>query len=673
MNPRSSLSLPLFLAATVLLLSGCSRNPDTSTTAKSAPAAPGASVPDMETDLARTLKEQANFYVFKTAADVPANLPWEDGSDLPVFADPNAKKGGTLTYFISDFPRTLRTIGPDATGGIRPYLLDYVEPYLVERHPTITDRGVPGLAVQFAVSLEAKTVHYRLDPRARWSDGRPVTTDDLVFTFYFLRSPHLRQPWYNDFYSKNYRQIIVYDKHTFALVHPEQKPDLATRLGSFAFYPRHGFPDFGADWLDRYQWRPLPKSGAYVIHEKDIEKGRTITLTRVKDWWGADKRFYRGRFNPDRYRLEVIRDPDKAVEAFGRGDVDIMPIGVPKYWYETLPATHPEIAAGRILRYQFYNRVPQPDWGLWINRSKPHLDNLNVRLGLQHAANFDLVCAQYFRGDSVRPQTRSDGYGWRVHPTIGPRAFDPVKARDYFAQAGFTQRGSDGVLTNAAGQRLSFTITTGRQELRDMLPILKQEALKAGLEFNLEVLDRTTGFKKLQEKNHEIGLVALSRSVELYPRYWEIYHGSNAYADAYMKDGKVTPVATGSEPNPKPRQMSVQTNNMTMTFVPELDRLIEAYDRAETMEEIKALAAKIEEVIHADAAWVNGWQTPFYRGAYWRYVKWPEGFNPMLSRNMEEFFVHWIDADEKKAVTEARRSGRTWPAELKVFDQFKEK
>jgi microcin C transport system substrate-binding protein len=54
-------------------------------------------------------------------------------------------------------------------------------------------------------------------------------------------------------------------------------------------------------------------------------------------------------------------------------------------------------------------------------------------------------------------------------------------------------------------------------------------------------------------------------------------------------------------------------------------------------------------------------------------VKWPEGFNPMLSRNMEEFFVHWIDADEKKAVTEARRSGRTWPAELKVFDQFKEK
>jgi microcin C transport system substrate-binding protein len=410
-----------------------------------------------------------------------------------------------------------------------------------------------------------------------------------------------------------------------------------------------------------------------VIHEKDIEKGRAITLTRIKDWWGENKRFFRGRFNPDRYRLEVVRDPDKAVEAFARGDIDMMPLGTPKYWYETLPETHPEVAAGRIVRFKFYNRTPQPDWGLWLNCAKPLVENLNVRLGIHHATHFDLVCSQYFRGDAVRLQTRSDGYGWRMHPTITPRPFDPAKARDYFAKAGFTRQGPDGILVNPAGQRLSLTITTGRQEYRDMLPILKQEAVKAGLEFNLEVLDRTTGFKKVQEKNHEIALQALSRSVELYTRYWETHHGSNAYSDAYSKDGKLTPIATGSEPNPKPKQVRVQTNNMTMTFDPELDRLIEAYDRAGTMDEIKRLAVQIEEIIHRDAAWVNGWQIPFFRGAYWRYVKWPAGFNPMQSRNAEEYFVHWIDAEEKKEVAAARRSGRTWPAELKVFDQFMEK
>jgi len=206
-----------------------------------------------------------------------------------------------------------------------------------------------------------------------------------------------------------------------------------------------------------------------------------------------------------------------------------------------------------------------------------------------------------------------------------------------------------------------------------MLPILRQEAMKAGLEINLEVLDRTTGFKKTQEKNHEIGLLALNRSVELYTRYWELYHGSNAYLDAYTKDGKPVPFATGSEASPHPQQVRVQTNNMTMTFIPELDRLIEAYDKAETLDEIKRLAAQIEQIIYDDASWVPGWQRPFLRGGYWRYVKWPQGFSAAQSRELDEFMVQWIDTDEKKEVEASRRSGKTYPNALQVFDQFKTK
>ena len=64
----------------------------------------------MEAELAKTIKEQSDFYVFKTPADLPAGLKWENGADLPEFANPNAKKGGTFNYFIPDFPRTIRTI-----------------------------------------------------------------------------------------------------------------------------------------------------------------------------------------------------------------------------------------------------------------------------------------------------------------------------------------------------------------------------------------------------------------------------------------------------------------------------------------------------------------------------------------------------------------------------------
>ena len=139
-------------------------------------------------------------------------------------------------------------------------------------------------------------------------------------------------------------------------------------------------------------------------------------------------------------------------------------------------------------------------------------------------------------------------------------------------------------------------------------------------------------------------LLALSHVNELYPRYWETFHGSNAYEDAYL-DAAGRPVASyfKGTPNPLPTQVRVQTNNMTSTFIPELDRLIEIYDQATTLAEIKTLAAQIEQIIHDDGMWINGWATPFYRGAYWRYVKWPADFNGAATSNPEELFVLWID------------------------------
>ena len=97
-------------------------------------------------------------------------------------------------------------------------------------------------------------------------------------------------------------------------------------------------------------------------------------------------------------------------------------------------------------------------------------------------------------------QTSSDGYGEFTHPTLLAREFDIDKAQEAFARAGFTKRGPDGVLEDATGQRLSFTFSSGYEQYKDVLTILKEEALKAGLELRLEILDSTAGFKKVQEK-----------------------------------------------------------------------------------------------------------------------------------------------------------------------------
>lgn len=147
---RSISVLSLSLAA--LVAGGCNRSagPAAASAPSPAPAAPG--FPGMEADLQRTLKEQASFYRFKTAADLDSDtkgLTWDDGANLPEFADPAAKKGGTLNLAIPDFPGTFRTIGPDSNGGIRTYLMDYVALSYVNAHPNLPGqffrrRRVPG-------------------------------------------------------------------------------------------------------------------------------------------------------------------------------------------------------------------------------------------------------------------------------------------------------------------------------------------------------------------------------------------------------------------------------------------------------------------------------------------------------------------------------------------------
>jgi microcin C transport system substrate-binding protein len=382
----------------------------------------------------------------------------------------------------------------------------------------------------------------------------------------------------------------------------------------------------------------------------------------VRNWWAEDKPWAKGRFNPDRIRLLVIRDPDKLVEEFIHGDIDMLYPITTHVWYDKLPATEASVASGFTVKATFYNRIPPPDWALWLNTALPPLDDLNVRLGIFYATNFDLVCQQFFRGDSVRQKTASDGYGWDPNPAVKPRPFDPDKAREYFAKAGYTQQGPDGVLMNAHGQRLSVTITTIYKSYQDVLVILKQEALKAGLEFNLEVLDATTGFEKEEDKRHEITLTSFQRQVDMYPRYWESFSGANAYDVPYLPDGS---------PNPA-RKIKKSTNNLFSLADYDLDQMITAYDKTETMDQVKVLAAKIEQRIYDDAVWVNGWKEPFYWLAYRPWVKWPKDFDPVQSRDPEQFWLMWIDQDEQKADLEAKAEGRGLPPQILTYDKYKE-
>lgn len=606
-----------------------------------------------------------DFFIFATPADVPGDLAWENGSDLPEIGSPDAKKGGTWSARIQDFPRTLRLMGPDSNGSFRGYILDDVRMYFGHAHPQPgSDEflGYPGLAKEWAVDKDSSTVFVRIDRDARFNDGEPVTTEDVMFSFFMFRSSYVVSPWLNDYYSTTFSKVTQYDEHTFSLTFPQTKPDMVSKALGWVPMPRHFFKELGEDFVERYQWKFVPTTGPYVVHPEDLKKGRSVVIRRDDNWWAKDKKFWRYRYNFDALRLVVIRDTPKAFEAFRRGDLEDTSLNLAEYWYDKLPDTDDAVAKGYIEKAWFYNQRPRPTYGLWVNSHKPVLDDQNIRLGLQHATNFQQVIDKFYRGDVTRMKSRTDGYGPVSHPTIRARAFDVEKAKEYFAKAGYTEVGEDGVLMNAEGKRLSFTLSTGYEALKDILAILREEGMKAGVEYRLEVLDGTTGWKKFQEKKHDIHLAAFGVGYEPYPRHFEFLHSYNAYENAFLEDGSVNP----------DRKVRTQTNNNRMVANYELDQLVDRYRDSDDAAEKTALGHRIMEIEHEHASFIPGWVQPFYRRAHWRWLRHPEGYAFQHSEYENQHYEAWIDEDLKKETKAAMKAGETFPAQINTYDQWKE-
>ena len=599
---------------------------------------------------------------------LPKNLKWRDGGEEKEFSSSEAKKGGTWRTYMSDFPRTLRTIGPDANGAFRKFLLDYNGVGLVMTHP-YSDGYYPGLAKRWAVGEDGRTVYFQLDKKAQYSDGKPVRVSDFFFTFYFMRSKHLQAPWYNDFYGKDkFLNITLYDQNTLSVTYHSAKPDLVERV-SIRPVPEHFYDELGGDYLTKYQWIQEPTTGPYIVNKEDIKKGQLIALTRLPTWWANDHRFYRYRYNPDRIEVQVIRDPNKAFEVFLKGNLDMFGLSKTDYWYEKLPNDHKLVENGYLSKVTFYNQVPPPSYALRINSSKPPLNDRNIRVGFHHSMNFDLVLKKIFRGDFERMRTVADGYGKRSHPSLKARPFSVELALKSFAKAGYDTRGPDGILVNNEGRRLSVEVISGYKHLEDVLVVLREEAKKAGLDLKLKILESTTAWKTASEKKHQVVFSAFNTFVELFPRFWEPYHSDNAYLPIGEKkfnlDGSLI-----SDPTVK-----TSTNNFTQTAVPEIDKLIDQYREEENLEKITTMAHQLSEMIHDHAVYVPAWKKPWLRMGHWNWVVFPDDWGPKETRDYEEFQVFWIDEARRKEISKARKDKRKFKdsSGMRLYEKYREK
>ena len=182
-----------------------------------------------------------------TPADIPAGLIWENGMEQPDIGDPAALKGGVFRKYIPSFPPTIRPFGDNSNNSFRGDLYDYIEIPLVNLHPD-TMEIIPGVAREWATSKDGRTIYFRLDPEARYSDGSPIHASDFLVGVYLRISDHIVNPYSKQYFRESIAQVVMYDDHTLSVALPEAKIYAPLIAGSLTPSPPGFYAAYGSDY-----------------------------------------------------------------------------------------------------------------------------------------------------------------------------------------------------------------------------------------------------------------------------------------------------------------------------------------------------------------------------------------------------------------------------------------
>lgn len=575
-------------------------------------------------------------------APLPPLLPleeiqWETNMDEPPIGDPNALKGGTFNFYMADYPLTFRLMGPNAADAFaswnRSFSMDFA---LVNRHPS-TDEYIPWMATHWFVQKDSdgdgeednKVVYYKLDPDARWSDGKPVTADDYIFTYEMMGNPKLEDPFYKDYRDLWYRAVEKIDPYTLRIVGKQLSWKPLADYNLWAM-PRHALNLEDVDgeaWVKRDNYRAPTVQGPYIL--KEWTQNDRVVFERLQDWWGKDKHYWRGMFNPDRIIIKVVPD-NQELDYFKKREIDYYQVNTSRIWAEEMDFEATQKGWARMKRV--FTQVPAGIYGLHMNLGPeaPIFHDKNVRKAIQHMFDFDKINNSVMYGAYYRQVSAFEGTEY-ANPDLESYAFDPKQARELLAKAGYKKRGSDGILVNDKGQRMSFNLTYGSSGLNPHLGILQQDYKRAGIEMNLQLLDGASAYYKGIERKYEMTLT--NRTSSIYPSPRQYFHS----------------------------EFKATTNNNNIWYFggPETDKLIETYMFSMDKEERLEAMHELDEIIWDEAFYIPFWEAPYIRMLYWDRVAWPEFMLPKRTEQIADWQVFWIDPQREKRLEAAMREGKS--------------
>lgn len=534
--------------------------------------------------------------------------------DFPAFpyVNADAPKGGRITLGSSGSFDNLNPmiVRGEPVQGIREFVIESL--MARSQDEPFTLYGLIAQSIDVPDSRDSVT--FRLDPRAKFSDGTPLTAADVLFSFEALRDKG--RPNYRTYYAKVTKAEALSDHEVRFQFKDAEDRELPLILALMPILPRHAM---SLEKFDETTLTPLIGSGPYRI--STVNPGRSITYQRNPDYWARDLPVNRGRFNFDEIRFDYYREGSTLFEAFKTGAIDLRNEDDPALWAKGYD--FPAANDGRIVREEMPIGLPAGMTGLVFNTRRAVFADPRVREALILLFNFEWVNKSFFNGlykrsasyfersmlssagkpadererallapfaDTVRPDILDGTYrvpesdGTPQNRTNARRAYQMLEA------AGYTLQG--GRLVDTSGKPFAFEILAATTSQERLLGAFTADLQKIGIAARIRVVDSAQYQARL--KDYDFDMIQFTWPSSLSPGNEQLFRWSSKVATSpgsYNYAGVQNPAADAMIA----AMLAAEGNEDFVSAVRALDRVLLS-------------GQYVIPLFHAPAQWIASWK-----------------------------------------------------------------
>ena len=562
------------------------------------------------------------------------------------YVNPDAPKGGEISIWTMG---TFDSFNPYTRKGRAGALASAPFESLLEGTSDEVGTSYGLLAETLEYPEDQSWVIFNMRPEARFSDGTPVTAEDVAFTYELFLNEGLAS--YRAILGQIVTGVEILGPHRvkYSFADDASRRDAIPIVGGLPVKSKAWFEKTGAK-LDESRMEPAIGSGPYVLDSYDINK--RITYKRNPDYWGKDLPFNIGRGNFDTIRIEYFADSNAAFEGFKSGAYTFRQENSSKSWATAYD--FPALDEGHVIKTLLPDGGMATGQSYVMNLRRDKFNDIRVRQAVGLLFNFEwsnesLFYGQYARINSFWENSELAAEGMPsdaelallepiadllpagvidgeavMAPVSGNRTLDRKNLRKASAlldEAGWTV-GDDGLRRNAAGETLTIEIIEDSPTFdRVHLPFI--DNLKAaGIDAIYSRIDPAQMTDR--SRNYDFDMM-----VDQFPMSLEPSSGLKQYFGSETADQSVF------------NSMGLKSEAVDAL----IEHVMNAQNKAELATSVKAL----DRTLRAYYFWVPQWFNDAYRVAYWNMYEHPETLPPFALGNLDFWWYNAEKAADLKA------------------------